>query len=447
MSLFSAITTAISGLTAQSTSFGNISEDVANSQTIGFKRVDTSFVDYLTQSTPTQNEPGSVVATPDYVNNVQGTVTQSSNTLAMAITGQGFFAVSQAVSNVNNVPTFNPQQYYTRAGDFTMNAAGYLVNSAGNYLNGWSVNSATGAVNQNVLAPIQVTQSSYNPSATTSVTLAANLPATPAANTATAASPLSSPITVYDSLGTGHIVNLQWSQALDGSGNVLPDQWNVTANVPDAGASADAGSALVTFGSDGTISSIASPVNSDPTDISVAGQSNTAGQPASLSFTTSFGGTNSQTISVNLGNYGGTNGITQFAGTTYALLGLTQNGIPPGQYSSVTAQTNGDVVVNYDNGQSRTIAQVPIVTFNAPNALQGQNGQSYTATVNSGTPLANAANSNGAGKLVTGATEGSNVDIATEFSNLIVAQQAYSANSKVVTTANSMLQTALQMVA
>lgn len=109
-------------------------------------------------------------------------------------------------------------------------------------------------------------------------------------------------------------------------------------------------------------------------------------------------------------------------------------------------QANGDVMVNYNNGQTRTIAQVPLITFNDPNSLQGQNGQSFTATIGSGTPLAEAASTNGAGNLVTGSVEGSNVDIATEFSHLIVAQQAYSANSKVVTTAEQMLQITLTMV-
>ena len=116
MSLFGAIDTAISGLTSQSAAFGNISENVANSQTTGFKRVNTNFTDYLTTSTQTVNEPGSVVATPSYVNNVQGAITQTSNPLGMAIAGQGFFAVSQATGQVNSAPTFNPQQFYTRAG-------------------------------------------------------------------------------------------------------------------------------------------------------------------------------------------------------------------------------------------------------------------------------------------------------------------------------------------
>jgi flagellar hook protein FlgE len=457
MSLFSAINTAISGLTSQSTAFGNISEDVANSQTTGFKRVDTRFEDYLTTSTATENEPGAVVASPDYINNVQGSVTQTDNPLGMAIAGQGFFAVSQATGSSNGVPTFNPQQFYTRAGDFTMNSTGYLVNGAGQYLNGWSVDPSTGAVNQNALAPIQVNQSTYNPVATTDVTLSANLPATPTSGTATATAPLSSQITVYDSLGTAHSVTLNWSQAVDANGNAIANSWNVQVNVPDAKATAndttpataDAGTANVQFGSlstnnvpEGTIGQV-STSTTDPGTVSTAGY--VAGQPATLSFATDFG-SGPQTIQLNLGSYGGTTGVTQYAGSAYSLLGLTQNGVPPGSFSGVTTQDNGDVVVNYNNGQTRTIAQIPVVTFNAPDSLQSQNGEAFTATSNSGTPLAEAAGTNGAGNLVVGSTEGSNVDIATEFSNLIVAQQAYSSNAKVVTTANTMLQVTLQMV-
>ena len=101
--------------------------------------------------------------------------------------------------------------------------------------------------------------------------------------------------------------------------------------------------------------------------------------------------------------------------------------------------------VNYDNGQSRVIAQVPLVTFNDPNGLQRQNGQAFTASQNSGGPLAETADTNGAGGLVTESVEGSNVDIATEFSKLIVAQEAYSANTKIVTSADQMLQQTVNM--
>jgi flagellar hook protein FlgE len=454
MSLFGAIDTAISGLSAQSFAFGNISDDVANSQTIGFKRVDTKFVDYITNSTATTNEPGAVVAHPEYINNVQGSITQTDNKLGMAIAGQGFFAVSQPTGQIKGVTTFNPQQFYTRTGDFTMNSTGYLVNSAGKFLNGWSVDPATNKVNQNALTPIQVNQSTYNPVRTQNVVLAANLPATPAAGTATAGSPLSSQITVYDALGTAHPVTLNWTQN-------AANNWNVQIQVPDAVVTAtdpnvnqNAGTANVQFGAlsgnavpEGTIGQIASA--NDPTvapnpDITTGGF--IAGKPATLDFTTDFG-SGPQVITLNLGTYGSSTGVTQFAGSTYSLLGLTQDGVQPGSFAGVTAQENGNIVVNYSNGQTRTIAQVPVVTFNAPNSLQSQNGQAFTATPASGTPLADAVGTNGAGTLVTGSVESSNVDIAKEFSQLIVAQQAYSSNAKVVTTANAMLLTTLQMVA
>jgi flagellar hook protein FlgE len=453
MSLFGAIDTAISGLGAQSSAFGNISDNVANSQTTGFKRIDTSFEDYLTTSTALENQPGAVVARPSYINNVQGSVTQTDNSLALAIAGQGFFAVSQATGGINGVPTFNPQLFYTRDGNFSLNAVGYLVNDAGQYLNGWTVNSTTGVVNQNAVSPIQVTQTGYNPVATTTVTLSANLPATPTSGTATTASPLSSDITVYDSLGTAHSVTLNWVQNTAVSAT---NSWTVQITVPDGVTSSlnstpvpDAGTADVTFGAlsgnavpEGTIGQVAQD-GTDPGTVATGGY--IAGQPATLNFTTDFG-SGPQTIQLNLGTYGSAVGVTQYAGTSYNLLGLTQNGVPPGNFSGVTTQANGDVQVNYNNGQTRTIAQVPLVTFNAPDSLQRQNGQAFTATLTSGTPLAEAASTNGAGNLVTSSLESSNVDIATEFSQLIVAQQAYSSNAKVVTTASRMLETTINMI-
>ena len=119
--------------------------------------------------------------------------------------------------------------------------------------------------------------------------------------------------------------------------------------------------------------------------------------------------------------------------------------MPQGSFSNVSIDDSGNVVVNYTNGESKTVAQVPVTTFNAPDALQSQNGQAYTATAASGTPLTNATGSNGAGSLVVGSTEDSNVDIATEFTKLITAQEAYSANAKVVTTADQLATTTINM--
>jgi flagellar hook protein FlgE len=437
MSLFGAMNSAISGLGAQSRAFGNISDNVANSQSTGFKRVDTNFVSFLTTSNGQTNDPGAVIARPDYVNSVQGTIMQTDNQLGLAVAGQGFFAVSQQVGQSNGAPTFNPQQFYTRAGDFSLNKSGYLVNSAGLFLNGWAVDPATGAANQNNLAPIQVSQTVFSPVATTQVSLSADVPATPTAGTATATNPITSSIEVFDALGTMHTINLNWVQNAQ-------DDWTVSIDAADATVP-NLGSATVRFGAasgntvpEGTIGDIVLPTGT------VTSSGFSAGGLANLSFTAQFGGV-SQTIELDMGNYGQTGGVSQFAGTSYNRRSLTQNGVPPGSFGGVTMQSNGNVVVNYDNGQTRTIPQVPLVAFNNPDVLQRQNGQAFTATPDSGTPLAEQAGVNGAGTLVTSSIEGSNVDIASEFTKLIVAQRAYSANTKVVTTADDLLQQTIDM--
>jgi flagellar hook protein FlgE len=102
-------------------------------------------------------------------------------------------------------------------------------------------------------------------------------------------------------------------------------------------------------------------------------------------------------------------------------------------------------MANYDNGMSVQVAHIPLVTFENADALQRQNGQAFTATADSGAAIVKDVNSNGAGSLVTGSVEGSNVDIATELSKLIVAQQAYGANAKMITAANQLLQTTIDM--
>jgi len=552
MSLFGAMNTAISGLSAQSSAFGNISDNVANSQTTGFKRVDTSFIDYLTTSNATSNVPGAVVARPDYVNNVQGTVAQTDNPLGLAIAGQGFFAVSTQAGVVGNLPTFSPQQEYTRAGDFQLDKNGFMVNSAGEFLNGWPV--IKGVVNQNTLTPIQVSQTIFNPVATTNVSISANLPATPppgaatqpylptdsdiiaqeqatstaataqalaataaavtpadiataatatasaltlatdlttlagdtpgigtfaadaataatdaaqavtdataagfpvpapaiiAGGTRTLAAPISSNVTVYDALGTAHTATLSWQQNPAGSGlppGTAANNWTVSISMPDD--PAFVGSANVTFGSNGAVAGTVGSVDNPSPGVTVSPPFNPANpiaQPAFLTFSANFG-SGPQPIELKLGTYGQADGITQYAGTEYNLRGLTQDGVPPGAFSSVSTATNGDISVNYDNGQTRVIARVPVITFNNPDGLQRQDGQAFTVSQSSGGPLAETASTNGAGNLVTNSLEGSNVDIATEFSKLIVAQQAYSANTKVVTTASTMLQQTISMV-
>jgi flagellar hook protein FlgE len=432
MSLLGAMNTAISGLNSQSAAFGNISDNIANSQTVGFKGVDTSFLDYITTSNATENAPGAVVALPEYTNTIQGTVTQTDNPLALAVSGNGFFSVSQATDTTAASTTFNTQPYYTRAGDFQMNSGGYLVNSAGEYLNGWLA-SSTGALDKTNIAPIQISQTIDQPVSTANVTLSANLPpgGNPSTTTVGLQNPVTSNVSVYDAQGQSHQLTLSFTSAGANS-----NAWTLTV-ADDAGATI--GTGTMTFAANGTLASLTQGANTQ----------STAGSAATLALTTNYAAAGAagttQSINLNLGNIGGTDGLTQFAGTSYALRGISQDGVPPGSFSSVTMETSGNVIVNYNNGQSRTIAQVPLVTFNAPDSLQRQNGASFTSTSASGNPLAQEAGTNGAGALVTNSDEQSNVDIATQFSGLIVAQQAYSANAKMVTTMSQMMQTTIDM--
>ena len=431
-SLFGALDTAVSGLTAQSAAFSNISDNVANSQTTGFKGTTTNFSDYLTTSTASSNDSGFVKASPGYENNVQGTISTSGNPLALAIDGNGFFQVSQVSTTTTGATTVGTQQLYTRDGNFSLDANGYLVNDTGEALNGWTADPTTGAISENQAGPIQINQSAYAPVPTSTVTLSANLPATPAANT-----PVTSQVNVYDAQGTMHAVSLSWTQNAN-------NDWTVAISAPDATTPA-IGGAEVKFGSAsgnavpaGTIGSISSDTGA------VTSSSYSASGAANLTFTADFG-SGPQPISVSLGTYGTANGVTQYAGTSYTLSGISQNGVAPGAFSGVTTDTSGNVIANYNNGQTRTVARVPVINFAAPDSLQRQNGQAFTATQASGVGLTNNAGTGGSGTLVTSSLENSNVDIATEFTKLIITQQAYSANTKIVTTANDMLQRTIDM--
>ena len=422
MSILGAMNTADSGLTAQSAAFTNISDNIANSQTVGYKAVTTSFSDYLTSSTAAENMSGAVTTTPQYENDVQGTITASSDPLALAISGQGFFAVSEATGTGGS--TFNDTQYYTRAGDFTQNTLGYLVNGSGEYLDGYNVNPSTGQIDGSTLAPIQVNESDLPAEATSNLTYSATLPTTAAAGTVGSAT-----ASVYDAAGTSHAIDLNWTS------NGTPDQYTLTMTAPDS--STALGSATVTFNADGTLASVT------PT-APAAGGSATAGQAAAITISPNFTGT-AQPITLSLGTIGSSSGLSM-AGDAYSETSLNADGQAVGHFTGVSMTSSGDVVASYDNSQTRTIATIPLAMFTAPDALQRQDGQAFTATAGSGAATLANPNENGAGTLVTQSVESSNTDISTDLTRLISAQQAYGANAKMITTADQMMQTAIQMV-
>jgi flagellar hook protein FlgE len=428
MSLFGSMTTAISGLTAQARALGHVSDNVANSQTVGFKRTDTNFVSFLTDSTQVVHRPGSVVARPDYTNTVQGTIEQSENPIALAIAGQGFFSVALPTGSANGQVTFDERQFFTRAGDFQMDRNGYMVNGAGYFLQGWNVD-ATGEPDRTQIQPIRVSDLVFNPIATSTIELSANLPAG-------STTPSATPLNVYDSLGTLQPLTLTWTP---GAANV----W--TLDISAAGGGGSLGTIDLNFGAaatvpvtDGTIGEFANATGS------LSGAGAVAGEPALISFAADFG-QGPQAITLNIGAFGAARGVTQYAGDEFELRNLAQDGVPLGAYSSTTIRENGDVAINYDNGQARVIARVPVTTFNAPDMLQRLDGQAFMRTLESGEARTADPASNGSGRLAVGSIERSNVDIAAEFSKLIVAQRAYTANTRIVTASDEMLQDTINM--
>ncbi|UPG74239.1 flagellar hook protein FlgE [Roseomonas gilardii subsp. gilardii] len=432
MSLYGSMFTAISGLSAQSSALSNVANNIANSQTTGYKRVDTSFSDYVTATNASTSSgvpitSSTVIASGSATNAVQGSIQQTGNALDLAVSGQGFFSVSSPVgdSAVGNM-SFDPRSFYTRAGDFSLNQQGYLVNSQGYYLNGWSVDDS-GAVNRTEIAPIRVDQGIFDPVATSGISLSANLPNDAATGTA-----VSSQLPVYDKLGTQHMLGVTFTKAGDNS-------WSMAVSNPDSTTgSTNLGSVTLNF-ADGKLASF-----SDATG-NLSGNSGAAGEAASVSLGGIDFGQGAQAIQLGMGSFQRSDGMTQFTGTEYTVRDLSQNGMPPGAFSSVSINEAGDVSLNYDNGESKVIARVPVVTFSDPDKLQAVNGQAYLRTPASGDARASDPNSSGAGSLVTGALEQSNVDIASEFSKMILAQRAYSANTKIVTKTDEMLQDTLNM--
>jgi flagellar hook protein FlgE len=428
MSIFGALDAAVSGLAANSNALGVISDNIANANTIGYKDTSTDFKTLVTASgSPSLYSPGGVQSSPLYNVAQQGVLQAESSPTDLAISGGGFFVV-----NSNAAGGSSGTISYTRAGNFTVDANGNLVNAAGLFLQGQPLTAAQAAQiaagNNNVLTTttpsllqtVNVSNNAGTAQQTSNVSLVANLPAN-----ATGAQTMTVP--VFDSLGVQHNMTLTFTPS--GTAN----QWTVAASFTGAGTSTAtiaAGDNLVQFNTDGTL-------NAAGTTFNTANALSIAWDP------TVSGGTSPQTVSFNLGNNATSSGLSQI-GTTFSIGQINQDGVQFGNFAGVTVNQNGVVTANYDNGLNRAIYILPLGTFADPNGLQPQSGNTYTETANSGTVVLREAGTGSAGSIAPSSLEDSTVDIATEFSNLIVTQRAYEANSKIITTADQMLQTLIQ---
>jgi flagellar hook protein FlgE len=460
MGIFGALTTAVSGMRAQSFALENISGNIANSQTTAFKREDTSFEDLIPDNLPSKQLAGNVVANSRSTNSVQGDIQNASVGTYMAVNGQGFFVVEKPASFTDNLPTFDGIDLYTRRGDFSTDKNGYLVNGAGYYLMGIPVDPTTGNLIGSVPTLLQFNSGFLPAQATTQIQYQANLaslPLTPGHDSGIPSSELldftnygTDPRTVGVGTGTGTVVGSDLTQFLKDtvSGGAITsyDVSGAPVNIQLRWAKTD--SSL--YGGADTWE-LFYQTSSTATGPQVAWQNANAeytfsanGQMTSATAIVNLTGVTVDGVSLgNIALHHTANGITQFsdANGNVQVNTLQQNGFPAGVLQSVSVNDKGRIVGTYSNSRTIDLAEITLANFNGVDGLKRIDGGAFVATDESGPPTYNAP-----GKIVGSSLEGSNTDIADEFTKLIVTQQAYSANTRVISTSNQMVQDLLNML-
>ena len=484
MGVFDSLTTSVSGLSAQSYALQNISGNIANSTTVGFKRVDTSFVDLIPTTSANQQLSGSVNAYGRNTTTQQGSISQTGIATNLAINGDGFFVVQSRTGNAGGSPTFSGIDRYTRRGDFTQDNNGFLVNGAGNYLEGIALDPVTGSLLGSKPGVLQISTKDLPALATSNVTYQANLPPTPAtANSQIPNAPASAAFftpggivnatgqvdisvetafnnstidggakTVYAANGSPVNVQIRWGK-LDPATTVPVGsiQWQSFYRV-DSSASPPAGTVRwQQFGGNGIATGGNTLVLGVATGTAGGNFSfNSSGTNTTVPGVVTLSNINVDGVDAGPIRFDYSANLTQFAGSTSSGsaagqvggISITADGYTAGSFQSLSLDSGGRLVGNYTNGQIVPVAQISEAHFKNSDGLTRVSGGTFQQTLDSGQPVVLSAGS----ELSGGAVEQSNTDIASEFTKLIVTQQAYSANAKVITTANSILQDILQVI-
>jgi len=409
----SAYSTALSGLLANNTALDVVGNNLANMNTDGFKTDSVQFQDAIVQANQSLQVGEGVESTITETNFSQGNLQTTNQPLDAAIQGGGFFVVQDPSSGAVQ---------YTRDGSFSLNSSGQLVSSSGDLVQGWMASNGTVTPSGATTAITVPALNSQTPSATANMTLSANLDATTASGGS-----FSTTVGVVDSLGNLQTVTVDFTEA-------GANTWNYTATIPGqdvkggtAGTPTTIGTGTLTFDTNGNLKSPAS------------------GTPAVLKTTGGLAdGAADLNINWNLYDASGNATITQYAQAS-AASGSTQDGVQPGTVTGVSLENGGDLVATYSNGNVVTIAQVALAAVTNPESLVAVANNNFTVGSDTVTPSIGAADTSQRGSIVAGSLETSNVDMATEFTNLILYQRGYEANSKVLTTVEQMEQALLAM--
>ncbi|MEJ2091935.1 MAG: flagellar hook protein FlgE [Syntrophobacterales bacterium] len=406
MSLSTAMYSGLSGLNCFGEAMSVVGDNIANINTTGFKYSSVHFEDLMAQLIPTGAGPGQV-GRGSRISEVstiwqQGSLENSADDVDVAISGTGFLVVKDPL---------NEALYYTRDGNFSLNNDGYLINAHSYRVQGKAIDPISGTPT-GVDTDIVLSQNYSAPQASTAVDMVMNLDANAAVGDV-----YNSAITVYDNLGNVHTLDMTYTNANANTWTVSGtlDGVDISANITDQGGG---GPSDMVFDTNGTMTS----GGLYAIDLSAYNIGN-----VDLSTRNTAGGSTTQYAASSVTNY------------------ASQDGYGPGFLERISIDTEGVITGHYSNGQIIPQYQLTLARFNAPGKLHREGSNLYNETQDSGVPLTGSPGTNGLGKISSNALEQSNVDLGNEFVHMILYQRAFQANSRIITTTDTMMEEGLAL--
>lgn len=410
---------ALSALQAESEAINTTGNNLANMNTNGFKGSNVSFKDMFGETLGANSsfQVGLGVNVPiSQTVFSQGPIQTSNSSYAAAIQGNGFFVLRGAQN----------EQLFTRDGNFTLDASGTLRTQTGETVQGWTAGSAglnTSGLPGDIILP---TGAVLPPKTTQNLSVTANLNA--AATVGSADGSVQAPVQIIDSLGNQHSLTFNFTKT-------GANTWSYDVTIPGsdlAGGTAGtqqsilASPGTLTFDNAGNLTSASNP------------------SPVTLNINNLADGANNMSINWSLFDTSGGGLFTQFA--EKSSVSSAQDGTQSAQLSGIAIETGGQIIATFSNKQQKVLGQIALATIQNPDSMSGVGNNNYAATAKTAEPSIGVPQSGGRGQIQGGALEGSNVDMATQLTNLIVYQSAYQAASRVITTANQMTQDLLNVV-
>lgn len=442
MGISSSLNAGVSGLNANANKLATISDNIANSQTYGYKRADVDFSSMTVSDGGSPNtagggrwfSAGGVRTNAVWNVDAKGALTTTASATDLALSGRGMLPVT-AIASVGQ-STSTPPFMLTSTGSFLPDAEGYLRTPSGLVLLGWPAasdgtipaqprDSAAG------LEPIRVNRASFAAEPTSAIQLDANLPATETQAGSTGAA---LPVTVeyFDNLGASQTLAMSFTPTVPAAGNPQTNTW--TLDIVDQASGLAAGSFEIVFGDAPPTAGL--PISVSQTAVGTSPLS-TAYDPVSGNVALDLGG---QTIEIGIGSTsGGTQHLSQLS-DTFSPVGVTKNGSGAGTFTGVSVDEKGMMYATYSSGFSKVIYQIPVVDVPNVNGLRVLDNQAYAVSHESGSMFLWDAGTGPTGGILGYAREQSTTDIANELTQLIQTQRAYSSNAKIIQTVDEMLQ-------